>query len=173
MALSPTERKRRQLERDREALRKMPESTRPFMAQRYHEWLDDELGAGDFQIPWELMGITAPEFNDDSDAASHSTHYFRNLEDQDEIFAGYDGSVGRAEFMVLQLICAAQALAESVNTYKRRQLEQRLASLESEDLSDPDRRTAAFEESALIRQMQAELQKNLRYNFPLWKVKLP
>lgn len=172
MALSATERKRRQLERDREALRKLPESTYPFLSEPYHKWVKDTDDTSDFDVPWELMGFEPPTFDDDQGAASYSVHPFGNKEDMDEIFDGYDGSVGRAEFMVLQLICAAQALSISVNSYKRKQLEKRLAALETEDLTDPDRRKAAFAESALIARLQDELQKNVRYTFPQWIVKV-
>jgi hypothetical protein len=171
MALSATERKRKQLERDREYLRKLPESTYPFLAKPYDAWLESEGDTSDINVPWELMGFESPSFDDNKGPEQYSIHPFGHQEDMDEIFAGYEGSVGRAEFMVIQLICAAEALSISINQYKRNQLAERLDSLEAEDLSDPDRRKTAFAESALIARLQDELQKNVRYTFPQWIVK--
>lgn len=171
MALTAKERKQRQLARDHQARRQLPDSTYPFLSQPYHVWVQDDPNDSEFLIPWELMGLEAPTFEDDRGPAEYSTHEFYDQEDHDELFGSFKGSVGRAELMAELLIEAGQALARSVNAYKRQELQKRFADLEAEDLSDPERRKAALAEGARITRLLDELKKNVRSTVPQWIVK--
>ena len=171
MALTPKERKQRQLARDHEARRRLPDSTAPYQSLPFHVWAEDDPNDSEFIIPWELMGFEAPKFDNDKGPSEFSIHPFGNQADHDETFAGFDGSVGRAELMAEMLIEAGRALASSVNTFKKQELQKRFAALEQEDLSDPERRKKALSESAHIARLQDELAKKVRYTMPQWIIK--
>lgn len=171
MALSATERKQRQLARDYNTLRQMPDSTLPYLSQPFHVWAENDPNDSEFIIPWELIGLESPTFDDDRGPAVFSTHPFGDQAEHDEYFAGFKGSVGRAELMAGLLIEAGHALASSINSFKCQELQSRFAALEAEDLSDPVRRKAALAEGAQISRLQDELKKNVRYTIPQWVVK--
>lgn len=171
MALTANERKQRQLARDEEERRRMPDSTYPFLSQPFFEWLEADSNWQEVADFFELMGVMPPDFNDDSGPADHSIHEIAESYVQDATFGGYERSVGRAELMAELLIGASASLSGLVNRFKKEELAKRLTTLEAEDLADPDRRRAAMAEIAQITRLQAELQKNVRYTFPQWKIK--
>lgn len=171
MALSAKERKQLQLNRDEERRRRLPDSTYQFLSEPFYVWAQENEDWSEFTIPLELAGIEPPFFEDDRGPAEFVfTHVFEPS-DSDETFGSYEGSIGRAEFMAGSLIDAGVALAGRVNLYKRLELQKRQAELEAEDLSDPERRKAAFAEGARIAKLLEELEKNVRRTIPQWLVK--
>ena len=76
----------------------------------------------------------------------------------------------KAEIMVGQLIDAAASLARIVNDYKRDEIDVRIAEIEQSDLSTPDAKKKAFADMARLKKMRDQLDKQVRWTFPQWKV---
>ena len=68
------------------------------------------------------------------------------------------------------LIAAAQDLAWQVADYKRSEIRTRLAEIEAQDLSDPSAKKAALKNAARLNKMLDQLDKQVRFTFPQWKV---
>lgn len=171
MALTANERKQRQLARDEQVRRRMPDSTYPFLSQSFSEWLEADQNWDEVRTPLELCGIQSPEFDDDTGPAEHSIREISDEQEHADTFDAFKGSIGRAELMAELLIGAGESLARMINRFKKEELATRLAALEAEDLADPDRRRAALAEVAQITRLQEELQKNIRHTLPQWMVK--
>ncbi|WP_028717161.1 hypothetical protein [Paracoccus sp. J39] len=130
----------------------------------------DEQVSSQYCQSLELAGITAPLFEDDRGPEAYT------LDDLDELEAkfvfGEDSgtSLGRAEVMIGCLIKAAEGLADEVNTYKRTEIKARLAEIEASDLSDPAKKKAALKEATRLNKMLDQLDKQVRWTFPAWKV---
>lgn len=175
MALSAAERKRRQLEREDLARRRRPDSTYEYLSTPFYKHVNDD-GAdwSAVALPFELMGIEPPEFVDDrgpTEAASPDALPAPGG-DEENGFEGFEGSMGRAEAMVDMLITAAVELSSIINHFKRNELNKYLADLETRDLSDQAARAKALKDAVRITAIQEELSKNVRREFPQWKVKL-
>ncbi|SDY95098.1 hypothetical protein SAMN05444340_1435 [Citreimonas salinaria] len=91
--------------------------------------------------------------------------------DHNEIFQGSRGSIGRAENMVDNLLDAAVDLASIVNRFKKDELQARLDEIENSDLADAESRKAAMDKVAHISAVLADLEKNVRWTLPKWRVK--
>ena len=121
--------------------------------------------SSDFEDPLAFAGIPVPEFKDDRGLEAF-THYG----DTADFIAPNRGSLGRAEVMITALVEAAVALAEEVNHYKRQEVNARLAEIEAADLSAPEVKKAALQEAARLNKMLDQLDKQVRWTFPQWKV---
>src|SRR5689334_23203025 len=113
MAMTPLERKRKQLEREEQERKSMPDASYPFLKTPFFKYLDSDANWSNVEMNFDLMGLPTPVFADDSGPKSQSGEF-----DEPEVFAGYAGSVGRAEIMIEQLLDAATELATIVNRYK-------------------------------------------------------
>lgn len=123
--------------------------------------------ASDFSDNFELTGVQTPEFKDDFGPEAHTDY---NPEIAGDQFTDNPGSLGRAEVMVTALIEAAQDLAWHVADYKRQEINARLAEIEASDLSEPETKKAALQDAARLNKMLDQLDKQVRWTFPQWKV---
>ncbi|MFB9223328.1 hypothetical protein [Paracoccus cavernae] len=114
-------------------------------------------------------GIEAPSFEDDRGPKAFALNGI--LEDNDEpFFADSVGSLGRAELVVDCLLDATADLAWHIKEYKRTEIKARLAEIEASDLSDPATKKAALKEATRLNKMLDQLDKQVRWTFPQWKV---
>jgi hypothetical protein len=138
----------------------------------FFEFLGDFcFGGSDFNIALDLAGIETPQFDDDLGPEAHT----RDLGIPPKGDFGYpfgdaERSLGRAEVMVGCLIDAAADLAAQVNAYKRQEIKTRLAEIEGSDLSEPETKKAALQDAARLNKMLDQLDKQVRWTFPQWKV---
>ncbi|KPP98496.1 MAG: hemolysin XhlA [Rhodobacteraceae bacterium HLUCCA12] len=123
--------------------------------------------SSDFEDPLAFIGLPVPEFTDDR-GLEDFTHY--SPETAADMIEPNLGSLGRAEVMITALTEAAAALAFYVNKYKRDEIEARLAEIEASDLSKPEAKKAALQEAARLNKMLDQLERQVRWTFPQWKV---
>ncbi|WP_306043411.1 hypothetical protein [Mameliella sp. MMSF_3552] len=112
-----------------------------------------------------------PVFEDDRGPEAFAFEEAMGDGDRDEMFQGARGSIGRAENMIDNLLFAAVELALVVNRFKKEELQARLREIENADLADPAARKAALADVAHISAVLAELDKNVRWTLPKWRVK--
>lgn len=175
MAMSAIERKRKQLERERQELRVLPDSTYSFLRTPFYRWLQ-EHESGDWSGVWFALnaaGFDLPAFEDDSGPRSLDGEVERMKTDEDDYdpYAGYAGSIGRAEAIVDYLLSAVEQFALVVNQYKIEEIDERIAELESADLSDPAAKKQALADMVRLAKMREQLSKQMRRSFYAWKVK--
>ncbi len=172
MPMTANERKRRQLEREERRLKALPDSSYVFLRTPFHEHLGRDPNWSSVELMFDLMGIEPPAFEDDL-GPEHFAAPGSLDPDQDplEAFENAEGSIGRAEMMVVHLIDAAVELASIINRYKLSELQARRQEFESSDLSDPVERRTALEAVTQLSKIEDELQKNVRRTFPQWRVK--
>ena len=126
--------------------------------------------SGDLSYYFDEMGMKAPEFENDNGPEAFSEDVFPK-EVLHEIFPDLShGSLRRAEFMVGSLKEAAGVIATTVNIYKRNEIKARLAEIEASDLSDAQTKKAALKEATRLNKMLDQLNKQVRYTLPQWKV---
>ena len=89
---------------------------------------------------------------------------------EDSVYRGATNSLAKAEITVGQLIDAAAAMARIINDYKRNEIDARISEIEQSDLSNPDVKKKAFVAMARLTKMRDQLDKQVRWNFPQWKV---
>jgi len=166
MALTALERKRNQLQRQREAEEKLPDRTYPFLAIPFFKYLVDDPNWSGIEMAFDMMGLAAPSFDDDSGPKSGTGE-----PEEFSPFEGYQGSIGRAEVMVGQLLDAATELAGIINIYKVAEITARLAELANSDLSDPAAKKQALADIVRLTKIRERLDKRVRWNLPQWKVK--
>ena len=166
MAMTPLERKRRQLEREEQERKRMPDASYPYLHMPFFEYVENDPNWSNVELNFDLMGIPAPVFDNDDGPSSQSGQV-----DEDEVYAGYSGSIGRAEVMIGQLLDAATELASIVNRYKLREIEARVREVEQIDLTDPEERKAALSEVVRLSQLRERLEKKVRRTLPEWSLK--
>lgn len=172
MAMSAAERKQRQLERERQALLPLSDSSYRYLATPFCEHLQDDPNWSDVELAFDLMGYAPPDYSDDLGPEHFANDVaFGSDEDRVEAFKGSEKSIGRAEVMVDLLFDAAMELARIVNLYKIKELQKRLKELENAELSDPESRKAALQQSAHINRILEELSKSQRFTAPKWRIK--
>ena len=146
MAMSPKERKQKQLEREREEQKVLPDSTYPYLRTPLHEHPVFDANISSVDLVFELMGIDPPVFEDDRGPAEFAHDAcFSTDDDKEATFAGRKGAVGRAECMIHFLLDATMELSEIINRYKLNELDDRLKEIDAMDLSDPGERKRALE----------------------------
>ncbi len=172
MALTAKQRKQNQLAREHEERRKLPDATYEFLKIPFHEEAENDSNWSSVTLSFELMGIDAPVFEDDRGPEDFAMEFcFATDEDRDETFAGYSGSIGRAELMVDFLLDAAIELAGVIRNYKKRAISAQRKEIEEADLSDPDDRRKAMETIARLARIEDVLDKNVRRTLPQWIAK--
>jgi hypothetical protein len=105
------------------------------------------------------VGIDAPTFDADTDDQWLA-----------EWGIPYRGSIGRAERMVGAFLDAATELSTIINAYKRKEIADRIQEIETSDLSDPNTRKQALADIVRLQKMLEQLDKQVRWTFPQWKV---
>lgn len=177
MAKSAFQRKQDQLRRDRERMRKQNDSTYPFLKEPFFEWLERTEGYGDWSsgtFHLDASQITIPEFTDDNGPHSVDGEVELVWKDnpEDGYYVGFEGSIGRAECLVDDLIAAASNFAIVINTYKKEQINARITEIENSDLSDPEVKKKALADIVRLRKMLDQLEgKMVRESFHQWKIK--
>jgi len=170
MAMSPAEKQRAYRERQKKSKKeqlKQADAPASVFKAPFFESVDELSYSSDFADAFELMGVPTPKFEDDRGPEAFSLD--EGAVDTG-VFDNAKGSLGRAELMVGCLIAAALDLARHVNDYKREEIKNRLAEIEASDLSDPDTKKAALREATRLNKMLDQLDKQVRWTFPQWKV---
>jgi hypothetical protein len=144
------------------------------MMTPFWERFQKDGNAINVEMALDIAGIGMPPFADDSDPKSASGEIERGFANDGipelNPFAKGGGSLARAEIMIGSLIDAAVSLAQIVNNYKRDEINARIAELEQSDLSDPAVKKKAFADMARLKKMLDQLDKQVRWTFPQWKV---
>lgn len=172
MALTPAQRKQKQIQREQDALKVLPDSSYPHLSTPFFEYLQDDGNWSSVELAFEMIGFVPPQFDDDRGPAEFAfDHCFVTDDDKEAAFAGRKGSIGRAEVMIDLLLYAASEFAMILNRYKLREIEARLKAIQSQELESEPERIAAFEEVVRIEKIRGALEKNVRRTFPAWEVK--
>jgi hypothetical protein len=180
MALTNAEKVKRYRDRQKakkELQLKRAEHAIPLRKDRraFFEAFQEEAGSfSDFHLCFDTAGLPVPQISDDSDPKSLTgevEQIFIDSGNQHESpYANGGGSLARAEIMVGCLIDAAGELARIINGYKRDEIDARIAEIEQSDLSDADTKKKAFADMARLKKMRDQLDKQVRWTFPQWKV---
>lgn len=133
-------------------------------------FLYDSAAMYDFAECLRINGIVPPKFGDDKGPDAFIIYETNELEKPDYNFGSAHNSLGRAELMIAGLADAARYLAEAVNEFKQKEIYTRLQDLEMVDLSTPEAKKAALKEAARLNKMLDQLDKQVRWTFPQWKV---
>ena len=168
MAKSNAERLRQFKERKKEEEKIASLTLSGVFKAPFFEFLpEDYYYSSDFADCFEFIGLPVPRFEDDRGLEDY-THYSPQL--AAEMIEPNQGSLARAEVMITALTEAAEFLAFEVNAYKRTEIKARLAEIEASDLSDPAVKKAALKNAARLNKMLDQLDKQVRWTFPQWKV---
>lgn len=175
MALSAAERKRNQIERQREQERLLPDGTYPFLKEPFYAWLDRTGAGGDWEAAMfhlDAAALPRPDFVDDRGPYSIDGEVELLKDDNYDPYAVFEGSIGRAESMVDNLIATASGMAMVINQYKQEELKKRIAEIEQSDLSNPEVRKQALADIVRLKTMMDRLQdKMVRVSLYQWKIK--
>ena len=148
----------------------VPQNVSPFR-RPFFEAFQDDGNAQNVEISLDCAGIEPVSFPDDSGPKSFTGQIEQMAtESGEEPFRGAQNSLGRAEGMVGCLIDAAAELASIINTYKRKEIRQRIAEIEESDLSDPVGRKAALAQMVRLNRLMDQLDKQVRWTFKQWKI---
>lgn len=170
MPMSPLERKRNQLERDRAAKRELADGTYPFLKVPFHQWLPGtDWEAAEHDI--NAAGMDMPILDDEQGPRSFDGTIEQGGNEGWHPYVGYEGAIGRAESMIDYLLAALSQMTVAVNTYKVEQLDARIDELEKADLSSDAAKKAALADIVRLTKMKEHLDKTVRVSFPQWKVK--
>lgn len=162
MALTPAEKQRRYRERIKNKQRLAADPSDDFTKVPFNEYLPEDGNWREVLTYLEWAGINpdaAPDFETDTDPDCQ--------EDDD---GPNRGSIGRAERMVESLIDAAGEMASIINRYKRKEIADRIHDIETSDLSAPDTRKQALADIVRLKKILDQLDKQVRWTFPQWKV---
>jgi hypothetical protein len=166
---TPAEYQRDYRERKAAAEKLAVDQTKPYQSKSFGQFFQDR--EHDVQLALDLAGLPPLNFSDDTRGpASHSGEPEKGDEDG-TLFAGYFGSIGRAELAVDSLLDAATALASIINQYKREAVEQALSALGDLTTTDPKVRRQEIQESIRLGKMLDRLEKSRRVTLPEYVVK--
>jgi hypothetical protein len=175
MAKTSAERVKEHRERrKRKAIAKERELAPRTYQQPFFEWLAENSGRewDDGDVHKDASQITISDFTDDSGPHSVDGEVELIGEDDPEggIYIGYTGSLGRAERLVDDLLSLAGIYARTINTYKKEEINTRITEIEQSDLSDPAAKKQALADIVRLQKMLDQLDKQVRWTFPQWKV---
>lgn len=120
----------------------------------------------------DMAALPRPEFDDDRGPYSIDGEAELLADDTYDPYAGFEGSIGRAENIVDNLIATAAGMAMVVNQYKQKELNERIEEIERSDLSAPEVRKQALSDIVRLRAMMDRLQhKMVRVSLYQWKIK--
>jgi len=165
-AKTALERKQKQLAREAEERRQMPDASYPFLRTPFFVYLENDPNWTNVEQNFDLMGLPAPVFDNDKGPSSQSGQV-----DEDDVYAGFAGSIGRAEIMIDQLLDAATELASIVNRYKLRELEARASELKELNFADAEQRQTALDQAVRLSRLRDHLEKRVRRTLPEWSLK--
>lgn len=164
--------RQRQKQKKKEGLLKAAPKSDDFR-EPFFKFYDNHGELSTLSIALNFVGYEIPEFVDDRGPEAYAIDYFPHEGDDpdEDPFEGASNSLGRAELLVGGFLDAAITLAGIVNNYKKKEIEARLGEIEVADLSDPKARKAALKDAARLHKMLDQLDKQVRWTFPQWKVK--
>lgn len=164
MRKSWAEYKREARQRQREERRAQADLTRPNLRKPFFDYFSQR---GGFDPAW-YAGVLGDEwfiFEDDSGIKPADEDALVK-EDLDRV----PDSLAKAEFLIDLFMDLTADLARTVNDYKRSEIDARIAEIEQSDLSDPVAKKKAFADMARLQKMRDQLDKQVRWTFPQWKV---
>lgn len=172
MAMTPAERKRLQMQRERDRARKQIDLTYELPRVPFGAWLEEGVAAEDFQhltICYDGMNRYPPNFGLETDPESASGDFvFPAAEDGSY---SYRGALGRAELEVDLLIEAAKTLAGMINAYKRDAIVGRINQIEADELDNPNTRLVKIKEVIDLNKALERLEKSVRAEIPQWELR--
>ena len=136
----------------------------------FFEYSGRNANIDDFDQMFDMMGLQAPAFDDDSGPKSESGIFEANPELRESIYPDSARSLDRAELMIGCLLDAAATMAGIVRSYKRREIDARIDEVASGDLSNPDSKQTAVARIVALTKMREQLDKDVRWPLPQWKV---
>lgn len=170
MPLTPAEKQKAYRERKKARQKAAQEDTAPYLETPFSELWNESAGFTDFEQALQLAGIEPPSFEDERNPEDETLEAVAIGLDQygvDAIYGSRKGAIGRAEVIIGSLIEAAVELAAVVNSYKKTEIEARLAEIESSDEVDV---ATAMEQAVRLNKMLEQLEKQVRRSFPQWEV---
>ena len=126
-----------------------------------------------FHQTFDMMDMEAPEFADDAGPKSFTGSYEEIPELKESIFPDSGRSLDRAELLVGCLLDAAVSLAQTVNDFKKREIDARIRETTAGDLTDPGKSKIAVERIVILTKMREQLDKDVRWTVPQWRVEKP
>jgi hypothetical protein len=136
----------------------------------FFEFLEHNGNTSDFEQTFDMMGLDAPEFSDDSGPKSTSGSFENIPELRDRIYPPTGRSLDRAELMVGCLLDAATTLAGIVNSFKRQQIDIRITELTEADFPNSEQKHNAVAQIVALTKMRDQLDKDLRWPVRQWRV---
>lgn len=168
MAMTPAESQRLYRERLKEKKKVASNGTIEVFRKPFFEFMDP-FGSTLFEQCLAQAGIEAPEFEDDRGARHFGLNdIFQDVEG--DFLSDEHGSLRRAELIVDSLKDAAADLADLIRDYKRREIKARISEIETADLTDLETKRDALKTVTRLNNMLDQLEKEVRWNFPQWKV---
>ena len=173
MALTPAEKQKAYRERQKESKRADLKSgsleATEVSKRLFSDTFQTDPNATDFELALGLAGMVAPSFDDERGPTETALqHTIAGAEDTfGDAFGDASGAIGRAEVTIGCLIDAAVTLAGIVNTHLKKEISDRLAELEDPRQAD---RATAMNEAVRLNKMLDQLDKQVRWTFPQWKV---
>lgn len=139
--------------------------------QPFFEAYENAGNAQNVEVSLDCAGIAPVEFLDDRGPKSFSGQIEQGAaENGEEAYRGASNSLERAEVVVGCLIDAAAELGSIINSYKRKEIIQRIAEIEASDLADPAERKAALTQVVRLNKLMDQLDKQVRWTFKQWKI---
>ena len=137
----------------------------------FFEFGQNALENESFDQYFDMIGLEAPDFVDDSGPQSRLGQLETSLDPDWRLWPEDARSLDRAEVMVGQLLDAASAMARVVNAFKIREIDARIAEIQPADLADPERKKAAIKKMVLLTKLRGQLEKDIRWPIKQWQVK--
>lgn len=171
MTKSAAERKRQQVQRERERARSSDDLIYGLPRTTFGAWLEEHGGdpLKHLAICYDGMNRLPPSFGEESDPVSITGDFEFPTKEDGEL--SYRGALGRAELEVDLLIEAAKTLATMINAYKRDVIESRIRQIEMNELDDRDARAERLKEIVLLNQALEKLGKSIRAELPQWQLR--
>lgn len=168
MALTNAEKVKRYRERQKEAALKRA-TTDPTIFRS--SFCDSVANAQwDFgRAMLDTVGISVARIVDDRDP-DFASMVAAGVRDGELDLGNYKRSLGRAEVTLDHILEAAGKMATAIADYKRSEIDARIAEIEQADLSEPEAKKKAFADMARLKKMRDQLDKQVRWTFPQWKV---
>lgn len=157
--------RQRQKEKRQADLTKAPSGLADVLATPFYKFRDAQE-VPDVSFPYAMMMVgmkQPPEFRIDGTVDSDG-------DDKDGPLFGVNASYRAAAETVGFLISGAATLADQLNAYQKAEVKARLAEIEASDLSDPETKKAALQKVTRLNKMLDQLDKQVRWTFPQWKV---
>lgn len=171
MAKSAAERKREQLQRERDRAKAMDDLTYGLPRAAFGAWLeeneDDRLTH--LSICYDGMNRVPPSFDGETDPVSLTGNFEFPTKEDGEL--SFRGALGRAELEVDLLVEAAKTLAAMINVYKRVAIESRIRQIEMNELDDRETRAERLMEIMLLNRALERLGKSVRAELPQWQLR--